>query len=190
MTTTSSDSENVFWLYERNKNEEYNNCIKLCKPCPNLFGNDCCCDSDDPVLPLTIGEQTTKCRFKVKTYIKFGEECPICFDPIKHKSNAYLTGCGHAFHRKCLFNTIQAKWETKPFSTIKCPMCRAALGYPEMFERYVYSYERDNFLDRLEDFWLSKEFRMPEFCSTGKHYLGMKNNCHRCLDYRNTGDVY
>jgi hypothetical protein len=88
-----------------------------------------------------------------------------------------------------MFKTIQAKWETKPFSTIRCPMCRATLGYPEMFERYIYSFERNNSLDRLEDFWLCKEFRMPEFCSSGKHYLGMKNNCYRCLDYRINGDM-
>ena len=180
-------SEDVFWLYERNKNKEYNDCNKLCKPCPNLFGTDCCCESSDPVLPITIGNQEDPCRFKVKTYIKFGEECPICFDPIEHKKNAYLTGCGHSFHRKCLFNTIQAKWETKPFSTIRCPMCRASLGYPEMFERYLYSYDRNNSLDKLEDYWLSKEFRMPEFCSSGKHYLGMKNNCNQCINYRNNG---
>lgn len=182
-----STTEDVFWLYERNKNKEYNDCIKLCKPCPNLFGNDCCCDSSDPILPITIGEQTTKCRFKVKSYIKIGEECPICFESIQHKKNAYLTGCGHAFHRKCLFNTIQSKWEIKPFSTIKCPMCRSKLGYPEMFERYTYDYNRDNFLDRLEDFWLCKEYRMPDFCNSGKHYLGMKKNCRRCINYRDNG---
>lgn len=183
-----STSEDVFWLYERNKNIEYNNCIKLCKPCPNLFGDECCCDSLDPILPITIGEQSTKCRLKVKTYIKFGEECPICFESIEHKKNAYLTGCGHSFHRKCLFKTIQAKWEIKPFSTIKCPMCRCALGYPEMFERYKYDYN-NNFLDRLEDFWLCKEFRMPEFCYSGKHYLGMKKNCRRCINYRINGVI-
>lgn len=181
-------SEDVFWLYERNKTKEYIDCIKLCKPCPNLFDNECLCDSSDPILPLTIGEQTVKCRFKVKSYIKFGEECPICFDPIQHKKNAYLTGCGHAFHRKCLFNTFQAKWETKPFSTLKCPMCRAALGCPDMLERYnCCYYEEQNFLDNLEDFWLCKEYRIPDFCHSGNHYLGMQKDCRRCINYRNNG---
>ena len=184
MTTT----DDVFWLYERNKNKEYNDCIKLCKPCPNLFGTDCCCESLDPVLPITIGEQDVPCRFKTKSYIKIGEECPICFDPIIHKKNAYLTGCGHAYHRKCVFNSIQAKWEIKPYSTLRCPMCRSNLGYPEMFERYNYSYDKNTSLDRLEDYWVSKEFRMPGFCSFGKHYLGMKNNCSNCINYRNTGE--
>ena len=69
-------------------------------------------------------------------------------------------------------------------------MCRASLGYPEMFERYVYSYDKNNELDKLEDYWLSKEFRMPAFCSSGNHYLGMKNNCIRCNSYRINGDVF
>ena len=184
-----STAEDVFHLYERNKNKEYNDCIKLCKPCPNLFGNDCCCESLDPVLPVTIGEQFIRCKLKVKSYIKFGEDCPICFDPIKHKANAYLTGCGHSFHRKCLFDTIHAKWQVKPFSTLKCPMCRSTLGYPEMFERYIYTYNRYNSLDRLEDFWICKEFRMPEFCASGKHYLGMNKKCKRCINYINNGTI-
>ena len=184
-------TDDVFWLYKRNKNKEYNDCIKLCKPCPSLFVNECCCDSLDPVLPITIGDQTTPCRFKVKTYIKFNEECPICLEPIQHEKNAYLTNCGHSFHRKCLFDTIQSKWETKPFSSVKCPMCRCCLGYPDMFERYSYIItDKNKYLDMLEDFWLSKEFRMPEFCGLGIHYLGMKNNCYRCISYRNNGYIY
>ena len=183
-------SEDVFWLYERNKNVVYSSCVKYNTPCPNLFNNECCCNSSDPVLPLTIGEQTIPCRFKVKTYIKFGEECPICFDPIKNKINAYLTGCGHAFHRKCLFDTFQAKLVMKPFSTLKCPMCRSKLGYPEMLERYnCCFYEGNNFLDNLEDFWLCKEYKMPDFCYSGNHYLGMEKNCRRCINYRDNGVI-
>lgn len=182
-----STAEDVFYLYERNKNKEYNDCIKLCKPCPTLFGNSCCCDPLDPVLPITIGNQEDLCRFHVKIYIKFGEECPICYETIKHKKNAYLTGCGHHFHRDCLFKVITTKWETKPFSILKCPMCRTSLGYPDMFERYVYSFNKNNLLDRLEDFWISKDFILPTFCHSGKHYLGMKNDCKKCINYRNNG---
>jgi hypothetical protein len=69
-------------------------------------------------------------------------------------------------------------------------MCRAALGYPDMFERFNYSYNKLNSIDRLEDFWLCKEFRMPEFCHSGKHYLGMKKNCLYCIKYRDNGDIY
>ena len=69
-------------------------------------------------------------------------------------------------------------------------MCRSSLGYPEMFERYIYSYDKHNQLDNLEDYWLSKEFRMPTFCSFGNHYLGMKNNCIRCNSYRVNGDIF
>ena len=67
-------------------------------------------------------------------------------------------------------------------------MCRSNLGYPEMFERYNYIYDKNTSLDRLEDYWISKEFRMASFCSFGKHYLGMKKKCSNCINYRNTGE--
>jgi hypothetical protein len=56
-----------------------------------------------------------------------------------------------------------------------------------MFERYVYSFNKNNLLDRLEDFWISKDFTLPTFCNSGKHYLGMSNNCNYCINYRNNG---
>ena len=105
-----STTEDVYWLYERNKTTEYNGCVKLKKECLNLYDNKCYCIPTDIVLPTTIGCQDIKCRFKTKTYIKFNEECCICMESIIHKSNAHLTECGHAFHKKCLFKVIETKW--------------------------------------------------------------------------------
>jgi hypothetical protein len=140
---------------------------------------------DDSILPITIGEQDIACRLNVKTYIKIGDECSVCLDPIFHKTDAYLTGCGHSFHKKCLCKVFKAKWEVKPFSALKCPLCRAGLGCPDLFVRY--NYESKNQLDRLENFWITKDCLIPDLCDRGKHYLGMKNNCQMCTQYRKTG---
>jgi thiol-disulfide isomerase/thioredoxin len=40
------------------------------------------------------------------------------------------------------------------------------------------NYKNDNEIDKLEDFWISHEYKMPAFCSNGyDHYLGMNNIC-------------
>jgi len=177
--------DDVFYLYERNK-YIYINCKLLQKKCFGiLYDGECYCHMDDIVKPLTIGDQSVKCKLKVKCYIKFGEECPICLENIIHKKNAYLTGCGHAYHRLCLFKVFETKWKNKPYSTLRCSLCRCALGFPELFERYAFG---DNGLDNLENFWLVKDYIIGNFCGASKHYIGMNKNCNRCLIYRNTGE--
>jgi hypothetical protein len=179
-------SEDVFKLYDRNKNKEYNDCIKLCKPCPNLFSNVCYCDSLDPVLPTTIGEQDIPCRLKVKIYIKPGEECSICLESINHKSNAHLTTCGHSFHKTCIFKVFESKWieKRKTPCSLNCPMCRKRIYEPE-FEKY--SFYSNNTLDQLENFWITKNFQTPKFCFGKNHFIGMKPQCNKCREYINTG---
>ena len=157
--------EDVFHLYEKSNHQ--------------------CQNNNNNVLPITIGEQEYPCRLNVKTYIKIGEECSVCLEPMLHKTDAYLTGCGHPFHKKCLSRVFKAKWEIKPFSVFRCPMCRSGLGCPDLFVRY----DSENQLDKLENFWITKDCLIPELCDRGTHYLGMKNNCQTCLHYRNTGFV-
>ena len=43
-------------------------------------------------------------NLQVKHYIKIGEECPICYDAIHHRNEAFLTDCGHSFHYHCIIN--------------------------------------------------------------------------------------
>ena len=39
---------------------------------------------------------------KVKHLIKIVEaDCPICYEPIHHKTNACLTACGHPVNKSC-----------------------------------------------------------------------------------------
>ena len=70
---------------------------------------------------------------KIKHYIKFGEECPICYEPIHSKTSAYLNNCGHSFHRECIH-----KWALASITSNddrSCPKCRENIGFYE-FERY------------------------------------------------------
>ena len=169
-----STAEDVFYLYERNS---------------LVYNND-----EKKVLPYTIGDQDTPCNLKIKCYIRPGEECPICFDKIQTKSSAYLTNCGHSYHKECLFNCIKSKWTTSGYTSVaRCPMCRCSLGHPDFIQRYKASYftecyRDDNEIDKLEDFWLSKDCKLPYFCSNSyDHYLGCDSNCFICKEYREKG---
>jgi hypothetical protein len=113
-------------------------------------------------------------------------------DTIYQKNNAYLTSCGHSFHKTCLFKAFEIKAINKHNFT--CPLCRTRLGYPEFYCRYTCVIKepnnvlKSNFLDNLEEFWLSKDFNLIHICSNGNnHALGMKNNCEDCSDYRVNG---
>jgi hypothetical protein len=106
------------------------------------------------------------------------------------KKNAYLTGCGHAFHRSCLFRTLESSWREKLFTILKCPLCRCKLGVPLLLERYTVEDKQPNHLDVIENFWLTKDFLLPHFCTNTKrknHYLGMHRSCDRCKEYREKG---
>ena len=184
MTTT----EDVFWLYERNR-FIYNDCKHSGKSCPNQYGNECLCYLKEYVYPTTVGDPSLPCRFNVRQYIKIGEECPICIDPILYKTNAYLTGCGHAFHKKCLLKMFESKWSEKLYSVFHCPMCRTSLGLPELDKRYNTDIAEDgsfNSLDELENFWITKDYMMCQPCSKS-HPIGMKYNCKKCRNYRTHG---
>ena len=172
----------VFFLYERNK-KIYDHCILAKRKCQDLY-DECYCHLDVPVLPITIGNQFSPCNIKIKTYINPQEECSICLEQIMNKSNAYLTNCGHAFHKSCLFKSYEIISDPNKFS---CPLCRKHIFYPDFYCRYpqwgVFRTYK-NYLDVLEEFWLSKDYTMVKLCSSDKHYLGMNNNCVKCLEYR------
>lgn len=188
-----STAEDVFYLYERNsryyhycsKMEEYNNCKN----------NNCYCNLEQEVKPITIGDQYAPCSLKIKCYIKPGDECPICYEEIITKTNAYITACGHHYHKKCLFKYIESKYlSTSYIFSARCPMCRSSLGHPEFEERYRSNYfssgyKDDNKLDKLEDFWITKDYKLPTFCSNRyDHFLGLNKNCFVCESYREKGE--
>ena len=160
--------EDVFWLYERKS--------KLLKT---------------PIIPTTIGDDDVSANLCRKSYIKPGQECPICLDPIIHKSNAYITSCGHGFHKSCIVPSYLSKMKHKSHGTYNCPMCRASIG--SAIEYINERYNCENMLDTLENFWYRYNVAMPMVCDsiystdTYHHFLGVNTNCHECLSYRNTG---
>jgi hypothetical protein len=183
-----STLEDVFYLFERNSRYYY-----TCKKCHDY---ECNCYEKPDILPFTIGDQTASCDLKVKCYIKPGDECPICYDPIMTKSSAFITDCGHSFHKKCLFKSMETKWLSTAYSSnARCPMCRNSLGHPEFIQRYrssyfSYKYKNDNKLDQLEDLWLSIDYKLPNFCSNKyDHYLGLSKACQICKSYREKGEL-
>lgn len=177
-----STAEDVFCLYERNS--RYYNSL-------DDDGNE---NSTQNVYPFTIGDQDVPCNYKIKCYIRPNDECCICYNNIDKKNNAFITNCGHVFHKKCIFNVLKFKWLSSKYTSVaRCPICRCSLGHPEFIQRYrssyfSYNYYDSNELDKLEDFWLSNEYKLPNFCSSDyKHYLGMHNNCEYCKSYRVNG---
>lgn len=189
--------EDVFYLYERNLNYYHDcNMRNQFANCPSKIGKTCCCGDKQVVLPFTIGNQCVPCSLNRKCYVKQCDECPICFEEIIHKSNAFITDCGHNFHKKCLNKYMNTKWlSSKWTSVVRCPLCRSSLGYPSFVNRYRYNYydfpsDDDNELDKLEDFWLSFEYKTPYFCGNGyDHYLGLQKDCNYCNKFKENGDI-
>ena len=97
-----STAEDVFYLYERNSSH-YHNCNKIdrLEICEECASDGCYCHLKQDVYPFTIGDQQLPCNIKVRCYIRPGDECPVCYEEILTKSSAYITCCGHHFHKKC-----------------------------------------------------------------------------------------
>jgi hypothetical protein len=166
-------AEDVFHLYEKNTN--------------NISG---VCNASQEVQPITIGNQFIPCSFNRKCYVKQGEECPICYDPILRKNDTYLTCCGHSYHKACIFKAMETRYNENCTRLFKCPNCRTRLGLDlhEINTRYQFG---ENHLDNLENFWLSKDFIVIQKCfNRYDHDLGMKNNCNVCLKYRKKGFTF
>ena len=181
-------AEDVFYLYERNSSY-YHSCKQQGKIdlCPDNWSNECFCYTKQEVFPSKIGNQCVPCDIKRKCYIKQGEECPICLEGIFRKKDAYITCCGHSFHKCCIFKSMETQWKRKYASNFKCPLCRTNLGTDihEIDSRYNVS---GNSLDNLENFWLNKDFMLAQTC--GKNYdheIGMKKDCFICFKYREKG---
>ena len=127
------------------------------------------------VVPKTVHE-----NLKIKHYIKIGEECPICYNAIIQKRDAYLTECGHSFHLSCIYNYYYKNYLEKE-GLIWCPICRQDMGdYSDLKKMYCNS---KNIFDTLDDFWNTMEYEIPRDCNYN-HFTGLNNNCTRCIEYR------
>ena len=74
--------------------------------------------------------------------IKFKDDyvyknCTICLEEFELKSNVIILQCDHIYHRKCIFDWINLKNDTK---TVKCPNCNRYIylnNYPDMMESLI-----------------------------------------------------
>jgi hypothetical protein len=139
------DELSIWWLHERNS-RVYFTCIDI-ETCPNSvsFGEDddsankqCCCHRSQIVVPQEIGEWWQPLKLNTRSYIPISAECPICLLPMIHKRNAWITYCGHAFHRTCLVQSYYSYMNNKDIvkytNCIPCPICRSDL--PNMLYWY------------------------------------------------------
>lgn len=181
-------AEDVFYLFEHNK-QKYDEFIDEIDFDHKYF--------DAIILPDLIGNQYVKCNLKTKCYIKPKETCSICLGSIMTKNTAFITECGHAFHRHCIYNVMLHKWNnTRYTSCVKCPLCRSTIEYPELLRKYrlcnttKHYYNCNKNLDQLEEFWLTFNYKFPNYCMNGwNHYLGCVKTCKTCQKYVNTGCV-
>ena len=138
--------------------------------------------------PIPIKE-----TLKTKHYIKIGEECSICYEPMYFKSNTVLTECGHAFHYKCLMTYYDKNYNNYCI----CPYCRQDVGNIHgIKERYYYTFT-NNSLDLLDDFYNNIDYKIPEKCISYHRYnhfplhdIGMNKHCILCCIYRKKGKKY
>ena len=122
-------------------------------------------------------------NLKVKHYIKIGETCPICYDEINHKRNAFLTDCGHSFHYGCIIDyDYKNSFEKKG---VYCPMCRSDMGlYEDLKDQFK---DSKNTLDNLQDFEINYKNKLPKVCfdlfrlKYNNHFFRMDYyNCFYC----------
>lgn len=175
--------EDIFCINERNRNYYIQ-----CKT-PDLCLGNCSCVYDQLIIPPSIGNNDFKRNIYNKMYISPNENCIICMQQINIKSDAYLTDCGHSFHKFCLSNYFQYI-NLVSNKNLKCPMCRTNLGQPCFYEKYNMFHEKANGLDMLENINMS-QCHFIHICKNSKseHYLGINSNCEKCLNYRKNGNI-
>jgi hypothetical protein len=131
---------------------------------------------------VVVCELSAHCpSLKNKSYIKLGEECSICFEPIFFHSHSFLGDCGHAFHRKCIY-----QWEEASFLTCLCPLCRKNLdtfGISQNTKYNTYFYDI-NFTDKLENFWNNIDYKNKlkycKYCKKSSYYFYQTPCCEYC----------
>lgn len=186
----SLDDNSVWYVYERNRDYYYNCTNKL--TCPNYYNDECMCHYHQIVFPYRFYEcgfpRNKKIEFSTKMYISFGQTCPICLESILHKKDAWLTPCGHGFHRNCIIDTFEHymnnKNRVRHSNTMPCPICREDLVDCCIGKLTIDRYKGISLLDRLENFWLTIDKKLIITCHKCDETLGFNINCHYCMPWK------
>ena len=204
MKVKSLDDLSIWWLHERTSRDYYT--CKDLTTCPSKVIEDdgkeeCNCHYKQVVVPQDIGEWWQPVKLEGRSYIPIGAKCPICLSSIIHKRDAWITHCGHSFHRNCLMKSYEIYMNNpkieKYTNVMPCPCCRSDLptcccGYNLGRYHSIYG-ERRNELDYLENFELLSDMIIPIECykCSKKHkcakYIGMSNDCKECKEYQEKG---
>lgn len=191
------DDSSIWSAYERTC-LYYSKCKDLTN-CSNCHDNNCYCHEYALFRPTLIGDcgfsdENIKPNINKKCYIGFGELCSICVEPIITKTSAWLTPCGHSFHRKCLIENYQYRSINRMTidhsNQIPCPVCREGHVGCCVGLYALDKYHSKNGLDKLENFWLKIDVAPYLFCYKCRKGLGMSKQCNYCDHYRNTGKFY
>lgn len=132
------------------------------------------------------------CDASISQYIRFGTECPICYDPVNFAKNAWITPCNHVYHKTCLARYMNT---TGP-EYMSCPLCRQEAGYLYYMFPYDRMYlwkkvhgekveKRYNGLDMLQHLELYGDSMDIDWCEAPDdrswHVLGSKRKtCQKC----------
>lgn len=100
------------------------------------------------------------------------DECAICLHAIQSIPSAWITWCGHAYHKECL-----RRWCYTTKCSGSCPTCRRDMGPLEFLDgiEYVIYPKIDNFCDVLEEV----SNIIHRFCYDCGSVMGM--NTKQCL---------
>ena len=161
-------------------------------------------DDDLDVYPIIIGHSllekykksykkinkiSVKTNLNRKNYILVGEECPICYEPILTKKQAFLTDCSHGFHYNCIQTSYNLNYE----KFAECPICRQDIGdFENLKQLYYQGSSARNKMDKYENFWNNIHTLIPEKCYWTNsnesiiniHNFGMNKNCYNCIRFR------
>ena len=200
----------IWSLYERNSSHYFTCKGQDLAKCPNLWDKEsehkiCWCYRDQIVLPITIGERQIDTTLDTdpeyrrrqleqslnrRSYICIGESCSICMDSVIHKRNAWITYCGHAYHRTCLVQYYHSYMKrVKPYTNcVPCPLCRAEI--PTCctgIDVSRYQCRVKNELDVLENIHVTFDLLFPAACYKCDKWVGMNKHCKICLKFREGG---
>lgn len=114
-------------------------------------------------------------------YIKIGEPCMICLEPILNRKNAYCTECGHKIHKTCITDYYNSTYNNKRNGhkhnwKINCPICRSSLVKCLWLEKNCLDYQEYQHL---------YNHRIVE-CSQCGELCGLNYNmgCDECFKWR------